>query len=98
MLAKMIGSAILRRLYKGTPRDHEAKQYRQQYVWLSEKAGYDLGGDDVFRQDLIEFGEWEALQRHAERSGFPRVPPSAWVAANPEALLLSEDRTSAPRK
>ncbi len=98
VLAKMIGSAILRRLYKGTPRDHEAKQYRQQYVWLSEKAGYDLGGDDVFRQDLIEFGEWEALQRHAERSGFPRVPPSAWVAANPEALLLSEDRTSAPRK
>lgn len=98
VLARMIGSAMLRRLYKGTSLDQEATEYRRQYVWLSEKAGNDLGGDDVFRQDLIEFGEWEALQRHAERSGFPRVPPRAWVAANPEALLLSEDRTKAARK
>lgn len=98
VLAKMIGSAMLRRLYKGTPLELEAKAYRRQYVWLSESVGNDPGGDDVFRQDLIEFGEWEALKRQAERLGFKRAPPPGWIPENPGALLLSEERASAPPK
>jgi serine/threonine protein kinase len=98
VLAKMIGSAILRRLYKGTRLEQEAIEYRRRYVWLSEHAGSEPGGDDVFRHDLIKFGEWEALQRQAERLGFQRTPPPSWIPENPGSLLLSEERKSAPPK
>lgn len=96
VLAKMIGSAMLRRLYKGTPLAQEAMEYRRQYVWLSDHAGPWPGADDVFRHDLIEFGEWEALKRRAERSGVPRAPPPGWVPKNPQTLLLSEERVTVP--
>ncbi len=98
VLAKMIGSAMLRRLYKGTLLEQEAKQYRRQYVWLSEHAGLEPGADDAFRQDVIKFGEWEALKRQAERQGFPRDPPLEWVPLYPDSLLLSEERMSAASK
>lgn len=98
VLAKMIGSAMLRRLYKGTPLEQDAKQYRRHYVWLSEHVGVELGANEDFQQDLIKFGEWEALQRLAERAGFSRDPPAAWVPLHPESLLLSEERTMVPSK
>ncbi|HEY2397004.1 MAG TPA: serine/threonine-protein kinase, partial [Rudaea sp.] len=36
ILSRMVSGAILRRLYKGTPLEAEAKEYRREYTWLSQ--------------------------------------------------------------
>lgn len=92
ILAKMIGSAILRRLQKGTPLETEAKDYRRQYVWLSEHAPSSAHDAELLEDDIIRFGEWEAWQRQAERAGVSRVPPVGWAPSDPQVLLLSEER------
>lgn len=103
ILARMISSAMLRRLYTGTPLEIEAYEYRRQYVWLSEQVWPDITGNEPANseqilQDLALYGEWEAWQRHAERMGKPRMPPLGWLPANPQSLRLAEDRTpSVPR-
>ena len=95
--SRMISSAMLRRLYKGTPMAAEATEFRRQYVWLSNQAppsktSDTLGDTEQFQLDVARFGEWEALQRQADRAGVSRTPPPGWVPANPRTLLLSEDR------
>ena len=95
--SRMISSAMLRRLYKGTPMAAEATEYRRQYVWLSDqippsKTSDTLGDTGQFQQDVARFGEWEALQRELDRLGVSRTPPPGWVPANPQTLLLTEDR------
>jgi hypothetical protein len=98
ILARMISSAMLRRLYKGTPVEAEAKEYRRQYVWMGERVfpnGYSArkpGEAERMQQDVERFGEWEALQRAADRAGIPRTPPPGWVPASPQTLLLTEER------
>jgi hypothetical protein len=94
ILARMVSSAILRRLYKGTPLEVEAKQYRREYVWLGEHPPVAPGAAELLQQDIVQFGEWEALQRQAERAGAARAPPPDWVPAHPEQLLLSEERAA----
>lgn len=98
ILARMISSAMLRRLHKGTPIETEAKEYRREYVWLGEHAESantfnSPSGSDQLQKDIAQYGEWEAWQRQAERSGVSRTPPPGWVPKNPMALLLSEERT-----
>jgi hypothetical protein len=94
ILSRMVSSAILRRLYKGTPLEFEAREYRRQYVWLNDHAS-DLPGDEELLQlDIERYGEWEAWQRQAERLGVTRKPPEGWVPSNPQLLLLTEDRKS----
>jgi hypothetical protein len=95
ILAHMVGVAIVRRLYKGTPLDAEAKEYRRRYAWLDQNINHDRGDTDKLEDEIIEFGEWEAWQRHAERLGIQRSPPPGWVPADPQVLLLSEERTPA---
>ncbi len=95
ILARMVASAMIRRLYKGTQLEAEAREYRRQYVWLDQHRARDPGGAEELENDVIRFGEWEAWQRHAERAGIPRFPPAAWLPANPQLLLLSEERTQA---
>ncbi len=95
--SRMISSAMLRRLYKGTPMAAEATEFRRQYVWLGNqvppgRTSHTLGDTEQFQQDVARFGEWEALQRQADRLGVSRTPPPGWVPANPQELLLSEDR------
>ncbi len=98
ILARMISSAILRRLYKGTPLEAEAKEYRRQYVWMgnyvypSDYTVGKAGESERIQQDIARFGEWEAWQRATERAGASRTPPPGWMPANPQALLLSEER------
>jgi hypothetical protein len=96
ILSKMVSSSILRRLYKGTPLEFEAREYRRQYVWLSDHRS-DLPGDEALLQrDLERYGEWEAWQRQAERFGVTRTPPASWVPSDPQLLLLAEDRKAMP--
>ncbi len=95
--SRMISSAMLRRLYKGTPMAAEATEFRRQYVWLGNQAppsktSETLEDTEPFQLDVARFGEWEALQRQADRAGVSRIPPPGWVPANPQTLLLTEDR------
>jgi hypothetical protein len=95
ILAHMVASAMIRRLYKGTSLDAEAKEYRRQYVWLDQHVNHNAGDADELEDEIVQFGEWEAWQRHAERGGIQRSPPPGWLPANPQLLLLSEERTPA---
>jgi hypothetical protein len=95
ILSRMIGSVLLRRLAKGTPDEVAAVQFRRNYVWLGE---HDIGQDtrdEALQQDLVRHGEWEAWLRAADRAGVARTPPASWTPANPQQMLLSEDRTPA---
>ena len=98
ILARMISVAILRRIYKGTTLDAEAKEYRRQYVWMGHHVyvnDYTIrrsGDEERIQQDIARFGEWEAWQRATERLGASRTPPPGWMPANPQELLLSEER------
>jgi hypothetical protein len=98
ILARMICSAIVRRLYKGTPLEAEAYEYRRQYVWLSQfvwENSYTLRGSvdsDQLQKDKAQYGEWEAFQRQAVRAGASPTPPPGWLPANTQTMLLSEDR------
>jgi len=92
ILSRMIASAMLRRLHKGTPIEREAYEYRRQYVWLAEQVSRQQVDPDLLQSDLARYGEWEAWLRAADRSGIARSPDAAWVPKNPQSLLLSEDR------
>jgi hypothetical protein len=93
ILARMIGSAILRRLHPGTPVAAEAQEYRRQYVWLAEQGSKLSNDAEILQADVVAFGEWEATQRRAERAGASRTPPAGWVPADPNLLRLPEERT-----
>jgi serine/threonine protein kinase len=96
ILSRMICSVILRRLYPGSPLAAEAFAYRRQYVWLSEQVRSLKNNRELLQQQSEQFGEWEALQRYAERAGATRTPPSDWKPANPQQLLLPEERAANP--
>jgi hypothetical protein len=95
ILSRMIGSVLLRRLAKGTPDETAAVQFRRDYVWLGEhNVGQDTR-DEALQQDLVRHGEWEAWLRAADRAGVARTPAAGWTPANPQQMLLSEERTPA---
>ena len=96
ILSRMVSSAILRRLYKGTPLEFEATEYRRQYVWLSDHSSNLPGDEELLQHDMERYGEWEAWQRQAERLGVSRKPPEGWVPSDPQLLLLAEDRKAKP--
>ena len=96
ILSRMVSSAILRRLYKGMPIEAEAREYRRQYVWLSDHQSNLPGEEELLQRDIEKVGEWEAWQRQAERLGVSRTPPDGWVPSDPQLLLLAEDRTVKP--
>jgi len=98
ILSRMVSSAILRRLYKGTPLEAEAKEYRREYVWLSQSVWVNdytrknPGDSDTLQEDIARYGEWEAWQRQAARAGASRAPPAGWLPADPRMLMLAEER------
>ena len=98
ILSRMVSSAILRRLYKGTPLETEAKEYRREYTWLSQSVWVNdytrknPGDSDSLQEDIARYGEWEAWQRQAERAGASRTPPAGWLPVDPRMLMLSEER------
>lgn len=96
ILSRMIGSAILRRLVKGTPEDAAAKRLRRDYVWFSEQMEASTASyQEQLQEDVATFGEWEACLRTVERLGAGRTPPPEWTPKNPQHLLLPEERTPA---
>jgi hypothetical protein len=97
ILSRMIGSAMIRRLLKGTPEEVAAKQLRREYVWMSDLQDANPKPDwELVKNEDAKFGEWEAWRRAAERMGKSPVPPADWIPKNPQTLLLSEERTPVP--
>ena len=97
IVTRMFGGSIVRRFAKGTPAEAEAKEFRRQYVWMSELPDVETSADkEKLNEEEVLLGEWEAFQRHAERAGVARIPPVDWVPKNPQALLLPEERTPEP--
>jgi hypothetical protein len=94
ILTRMIGSAMLRRLLKGTPEEAAAKALRRDYVWFGEQLqASDMAYQEQLQIDTAVFGEWEAVQRSVERMVGSRTPPANWTPHDPQMLLLSEERT-----
>jgi len=88
-------SSIVRRLYKGTPLATEGREYRRDYVWMSRFVmnGETLRDPEAMQQDMARYGEWEAWRRQTVRFGGAAAPPADWMPADPQVLLLSEERT-----
>lgn len=97
IVTRTYGGTLVRRFARGTPAEAAAKAFRRQYLWLDQLPG---AGSSAEKELLIEesasLGELEALQRHAERTAGTRAPPADWVPANPDALLLPEERSLRP--
>jgi len=96
VLSRMICSVIIRRLAKGSPAESAAKDFRRQYVWLSERVPVSSLRTDRLQDDVVRYGEWEAMLRAADYAGVARMPPLDWVPADPQMLLMSEERTAKP--
>jgi hypothetical protein len=97
ILSRMIGSAIVRRMLKGTPEEVAAKELRRDYVWFSDQlVASKVPYEEQKEIDTVVYGEWEAAERAVERMGMTRTPPAGWMPKNPQTLLLSEERTPAP--
>jgi len=88
IVARMVTASMVRRLYKGT--------WMSQFGLADSYAHTGIVDSDQLQKDIAQFGEWEAWQRQAVRAGASRTPPPGWLPADPQVLLLSEDRTSAP--
>jgi hypothetical protein len=96
-LSRMIGSAMVRRLVKGTPEDAAAKEMRREYAWLSETlVASKVPYTERLQEEVAVYGEREAWQRAVERLGATRTPPPGWMPKDPQALMLPEERTPAP--
>jgi len=97
ILSRMVGSAIVRRLLKGTPEEAAAKELRREYTWFSEQlVASKVSYAERLQDEVVKYGEWEAWQRAVERLGTTRTPPAGWAPKDPQTLLLSEERTPAP--
>jgi len=96
-----IGEVMLRRLEKGTDVEREMLQRRRQYEWLRE---HDFGNDlripgetaESFAKDRARYGELGTILVRFDRAGIPREPPPGWQPKDPNALLLPEERKTAP--
>jgi hypothetical protein len=93
ILTRMIGSAMLRRLVKGTPEEAAAKDFRRDYVWGDEQlTASQAPYQEALQSETPQFGEWEAWQRSLDRLGISRTPPDGWAPKDSNLLLLSEER------
>ncbi len=93
ILARMVGSAMVRRLTRGTPEETAAKQLRRDYVWMSERleaAGWPE--PERLKAEGAIYGEWNAWQRAVQRTGASATPAADWMPSDPNLLLLSEER------
>ena len=99
IVTRTYGGTLVRRFARGTPGETAAKAFRQQYLWLDQLPGARTSAEkELFSEESATLGEWEALQRRAERTTGNRAPPADWVPANPDALLLPEERRPLPSK
>jgi len=96
ILARMIGSSMVRRIVKGTPEEAVAKGQRRDYVWMSDQLEkLPVEGQDRIQRETVALGEWVAWQRACERVSGRSLPRADWAPKDPTLLLLSEERAAA---
>ena len=98
VLSRLVGSVQVRRLSPQADEAAAAREFRRQYVWLAEQA--DVDNENVranLRRDLVALGEWQALKNAVTAAGKATTPPPDWLPANPQTLLLPEQRDAAAR-
>lgn len=95
VLARMVASAMLRRLYPGKPEADAAFALRRQYVWLAENFAQRGIDAEFLQQHMAEHGEWQAYLNAAAQLGIAAEPPPQWQPQQPETLLLAEQRRGA---
>jgi hypothetical protein len=93
VIARMVTASMVRRLYKGTPLETEGRELRRRECWLRLYMSDAPALAEKRQRDIELYGDWEALARQAERAGAKRFPPQGWLPADPQDLLLSEERT-----
>jgi hypothetical protein len=93
VVTRMYGSTLLRRFAPRSQLATEAKEFRRQWLWLDQlRAGSNPDARETLDQETAALGEWEALQRQAERSGSTRGPPPDWLPGDHALLQLPEER------
>jgi len=93
VVTRMYGSTLLRRFAPNTQLAGEALAFRRQYLWLDQlRVDKGAAARDRLDEEAVAQGEWEALQRQAERSGATRNPPPDWQPKDTAAVLLPELR------
>lgn len=98
ILSRMIGSVQVRRLSPQADEVAAAREFRRQYVWLTGQVNVeDENLRTALRHDLVTQGEWQALKNAVTAAGKALVPATDWQPANPQTLLLPEQRSAAPR-
>lgn len=96
ILARMIGTTMVRRIVKGTPEEVAAKEQRRIYVWMSDQVGMPSAGDlDRIQRETVAYGEWVAWQRASQRVSGRTLPPTDWMPKDPMTLLTSDERAAA---
>lgn len=100
ILSRMVASALLRRLSKGTPEEVTAKSLRRDYVWMGEQLEASTKPYlEQLQADTVQLGEWAALQHRVKQLTGRDTAPAGWVPNNPQTVLLPEERTpSQPAK
>lgn len=99
VVSRMVGSAMVRRLVKGTAEADAALELRREYVWLSDNWGSDeVHAREAQQVDMTRFGEMAAWQRSLERSGLPPKPPVGWLPKDLRLMQLHEDRAPSTQK
>ena len=99
VVSRMVGSAMVRRLMKGTAEADAAMELRREYVWLSDNWGSDeLQAREAQQIDMTRMGEMAAWQRSLERAGLPPKPPVGWSPKDPRHMQLHEDRATSTEK
>lgn len=98
LLARMIGSSVVRRLSKGTPLEQEAIEIPRRYLYLHE-AEDRLNHNQLrnypfvkLQEDQMRLGELEAWEKRLAFFGLPSRPPKDWQPQDPCSLELPENR------
>ncbi len=102
LLARQLGGVLIRRFAPDTPEAADAYDFRRRYLYTVERTeqinlarhySYPLS---EFLRVIEQSGEYEAWMERLKFLGEPTEPPPDWTPANPDALLLPEQRRSRP--
>lgn len=98
LVARMIGSTVVRRLSKGTSLEQEAVEIPRRYMYVME-ANNRLSSSQLrdysfvqLQEDQMRLGELEAWEKRLAFYGLPGRPPKDWQPQDPCRLELLENR------
>src|SRR5690606_39124783 len=100
LLARMIGSVVVRNMEKDTPLAEEMIELRRRYLYVLETTGKLPTNRDMMypilqlHRDNMELGELEAWESRLAYFGFPDRPPADWQPDDPRRLMTAKERAT----